>query len=455
MAARTKSEPDWPEATQAHCFTAIELLEHDDYRGAAERLRDARTACAAKGDRKSTEILDKALRMCLACGKSQVAAKWHGRAHAQIEARELDLRQELNTILSAISGHDANDFPPKSNRLLEALGIRPGRLGLRANHTLGWRSWSRRIRALLRQSGRPFGQRHERDQSPSLVEAPPKKSSASSHPPTGYEMEPSERCESRPRRKTPPPLLVYCLGAFQVYQGDEVVGDWPNSKSKSVFKYLIAHRDRPVPKEVLMEAFWPDASAGRARNSLNVAIYRIRRALSERGSYSYILFKNDCYMLNPELDVWVDFEEFAEHIDNARAMEETNNQSSVIQEYRAAEALYGGEFLEEDRYEEWLLPSRERLQDDYLRALDRLGRKFFESEDYDACVSICNKILVVDPCQEDAHRLLMRCHSRQKRPNLATRQFHLCVKALERELGVEPSRQTIELDERIRNHEAI
>ena len=44
----------------------------------------------------------------------------------------------------------------------------------------------------------------------------------------------------------------------------------------------------------------------------------------------------------------------------AQALERRGELVSAMREYRAAEALYQGEFLEEDRYEDWLVPQRQR-----------------------------------------------------------------------------------------------
>jgi DNA-binding SARP family transcriptional activator len=128
---------------------------------------------------------------------------------------------------------------------------------------------------------------------------------------------------------------------------------------------------------------------------------------------------------------------------------------AAIREYRAAEALYHGEFLEEDRYEDWLTPQRQSLQDDYLSLLDRLSRHYLDQEDFAACVTVCGKMLAVDSCCEEAHRRLMRCYSRQGQPYLALRQYHLCVERLEEELYVPPMQATTTLYEQIRKGERI
>jgi DNA-binding SARP family transcriptional activator len=246
-------------------------------------------------------------------------------------------------------------------------------------------------------------------------------------------------------------LVVYCLGPFRVYQDDHPVDDWPSNKGKAIFKYLIAHRKRPVVKEVLMELFWPGAHPDAARNNLNVAIYGLRQALRKAcPSFSHVLFQDDCYLLNPDLQIWVDVEEFTERYRTAREIEKRGDQVAAMREYHVTEDLYTGEFLEEDRYEDWIFPRRQRLQDDYLSLLDHLSRYHLDREDETACAIVCRKMLAVDPCREEAHRRLMRCYSRQGQHYLALRQYHLCVEALKEELGVLPAHKTTALYEKTR-----
>jgi len=248
-------------------------------------------------------------------------------------------------------------------------------------------------------------------------------------------------------------LLVYCLGTFLVYQDEQPVEDWPSTKGKAVFKYLVTHRERPVIKDVLMDIFWPDIPAESARNNLNVAIYGLRQALrKEHPSYSHVLFINDCYLLNPELQIWLDYEAFLQNIAAARKLEKSGDLEATISEYSKAEALYQGEFLVEDRYEDWLLPLRENLQAEYISLLDRLNHHFFKKEDYQACIHLCRKMLTIDPCSEEAHRHLMRCFFELEQSYMALRQYHLCVEALKKGLSVNPASATKELYEYIRRH---
>jgi DNA-binding SARP family transcriptional activator len=59
-------------------------------------------------------------------------------------------------------------------------------------------------------------------------------------------------------------------------------------------------------------------------------------------------------------------------------------------------------------------------------------------------------MLDVDPCREDAHRLLMRCFFHQGRTYQACRQYESCCRVLRSTLDVEPACDTTRLYNAIR-----
>lgn len=253
-----------------------------------------------------------------------------------------------------------------------------------------------------------------------------------------------------------PLLAVYGLGRFHVYYDEQLINKWPSQKGKAILKYMIAHRDRPIAKDILMDLFWADARPDAARNSLNVAMYSLRQAFrAVRPDYCLTLFQDEHYLLNPALPVWVDFEQFRQHYEAGQHLEQQGKLVEAVAEYEIAESLYQSDFLEEDMYEDWAIPQRESLKDSYLVILDRLSHYQWQRKRYAACIQLCQKILDKDHCREVAYRRLMRCYCRQGQPNLALRQYHLCVETLAQELDVPPMPETEVLYHQIRNREAV
>ena len=234
------------------------------------------------------------------------------------------------------------------------------------------------------------------------------------------------------------------------------LGPWPNRRSKSLFKYFVCHRDRVVPKELLMDLFWPEATTRAARNNLNVAVHHLRRMLRNGGDeLSYVVFEDDAYRLNHDLDVWVNAEEFEHLIASARRMSREGDRASAIRDYEAAEALYLGDLFEEDPYEDWTLPRRRALQDAYLGALQEMGNAYLDDDDHEASAALFRKVLAVDPCREEAHRGLMRCYAHSGQRHLALRQYQQCVAMLSTTLELAPAPETAALRERIRRDPGV
>jgi hypothetical protein len=109
-------------------------------------------------------------------------------------------------------------------------------------------------------------------------------------------------------------LRVYFFGKFQVFLNDVPIDHWSSRRGKELFAYLVFNHKRRVYRDVLMENFWPNSEPDSARNCLNVAIHSVRHQLHLIDAiHDYILFKDECYFLNPEIDIWLDHEEFLRH----------------------------------------------------------------------------------------------------------------------------------------------
>jgi DNA-binding SARP family transcriptional activator len=256
-------------------------------------------------------------------------------------------------------------------------------------------------------------------------------------------------------RPAGPTLAVHLLGRFRVSLDGVAVDDWPSGRGRSLFKYLLTHRDPWPQREVLMEVFWPDSPPAAARNSLHVAVHGLRRALRAAADVPVVVLRDGAYRLAPDLRLWVDVDEFERHADAGRRLEAAGVQAGAIAEYEAAASLYRGDFLADDPYEDWPVLAREHLRLTYLDLLDRLSRLHFDQGRYAASAALCRRIIGHDNCREDAHRRLIRCYSRQGQPQLALRQYLVCVKALRAELDVDPAPATVRLQEAIRRHEPV
>jgi DNA-binding SARP family transcriptional activator len=250
-------------------------------------------------------------------------------------------------------------------------------------------------------------------------------------------------------------VSVHLLGPMSVVIDDVPIEEWSSARTRSLFGYLLTHRQPWPAREVLMEVFWPEKSPKASRNSLNVAVHGLRRVLSEAKDVPVIVYSGGTYRLHPDVRLWLDVEEFDKLVERGRLHEDVGETDQATAAYEFGTGLYRGEFLAEDPYDNWAALIRERLRLANLDTLGRLSNLHFNAGRYAASANLCQRIIEQDPCREDAYRRLMRCCSRQGQPHLALIQYRACVRALESELGVEPDLATVKLHNQLRRHEPV
>ncbi len=255
---------------------------------------------------------------------------------------------------------------------------------------------------------------------------------------------------------------VYCLGSFEVWQGPNKLGSWRSIKAKSVFKYLIAQRRRRVPKDELMEAVWPECEPHSASDSLKVAVHSLRQTLSDgsKGNQasserSPIVFMESSYTINPQLELWVDVEEFEQCWKEGRRLEVMGNHSEALALYELGEKLYRGDYFEDDVYEEWTFLRREALKDAYLTIVGKLAHGGMSAGDFEGSIAYCHKLLDRDPCCEHVYRDLIRCYSRLGHRTRALAWYNVCLQTLKKALDIEPDRDTKDLHTRLLAGESL
>jgi SARP family transcriptional regulator, regulator of embCAB operon len=240
-------------------------------------------------------------------------------------------------------------------------------------------------------------------------------------------------------------VAAHALGPLEVRVGGNLVPRWNSLKARAVFQYLLVHQDRPTRRDVLMALQWPDHSHNSARNNLNVALYSLRNTLGPGQVAQPILHRDGCYMLNPELDWWIDRNEFLSALDHARLARQAGRLENVVNSYHKAISLYRGPLFEDDCAGEWYLPEQRRLKDLYGQALERVAEIHFQLGELPEALQFCQLGLSHDQCSEAVHRLLMRCYASRRQQQLVSRQYQACSAALREELGVSPSDETTRL----------
>src|SRR6266699_4831473 len=77
---------------------------------------------------------------------------------------------------------------------------------------------------------------------------------------------------------TMPTLHIRLLGDFNLLYADQQVTSLNTPRLRSLFAYLVLHRDVPQQRQHLAFLFWPDATEAQARNNLRQLLHQLRQA---------------------------------------------------------------------------------------------------------------------------------------------------------------------------------
>jgi DNA-binding SARP family transcriptional activator len=245
-------------------------------------------------------------------------------------------------------------------------------------------------------------------------------------------------------------LTAHFLGTFRVTVDGNLVDTVSSRRTRNLIAYLLAHRRAAVPRDVLMDAFWPGAKPALARNRLHVAVCCARRALRAACPEPVIERRFDAYRIAGSINAWIDVEQFERTCAAGKAADRAGDTASAASHYEAACQLYGGDFLAEDPYAEWALERKDELRLLAVEIQRRLVEIYAGRRDYGPASLLGRRILTIDPYNELVHRQLMRCYAGSDQRHLALIQYHQMAETLWENLRVRPSAETTALYEQLR-----
>jgi len=254
-----------------------------------------------------------------------------------------------------------------------------------------------------------------------------------------------------PHQPATPLLAVHFLGTFRVMINGVEVDTSSRRRSRDVLAYLLAHRPRPVPQDVLMDVFWPAAEPEAARNNLHVSLSLARRALTAAWPDPVIERRFIGYGIGDRVKVWSDVEHFEASCNVGRNADRAGDRETALRSYEAACQLYEGDFLAEEPYTDWAEAPRDRLRLQAIEIQTRLLDLYIERADYGPAILLGRQILGLDPCNEQVHRRLMSCYSEAGQRHMALSQYRRMAAALWEAFQVLPSAEATELYSALRH----
>jgi len=230
-------------------------------------------------------------------------------------------------------------------------------------------------------------------------------------------------------------------------------GGWRSARALRLFLLLLVHRFRWVPRDVLLDTFWPDAEPEKAANSLRQTIHVLRRTLEPGlpGPHrsSYVRFRNEGCRLDPGEGLTYDVEDLEAALQQGERLWHTGQKERAREKLLEAVALYRSDFLVEHPYEEFAAAEREHLRDRVLRAMERLLEIRATAREWEELALLSRRALALDAYRESHHRYLVLAHLRLGHRREALAGYHAYEAMMINEMGLPPAERMRALAEQV------
>jgi two-component SAPR family response regulator len=196
--------------------------------------------------------------------------------------------------------------------------------------------------------------------------------------------------------------------------------------------------DQGLSKEQIGLVFWPDSSPGKLTCQIRNAFYKLRQVMG-KGSIQYDSFYRN-YSFNRSIKYQYDVETFRKSISDGN---KENNIRLKIDHYQKAIKTYKHPYLP-DFDSIWTEPIRRELFLMFEKAIIFVAREYLGNGDFQFCIDICNQIINIDPCHEEAYQLSMQSAANLGDRSELQKNYEDYLRH-SKNMGIQPSRRIIDM----------
>lgn len=239
------------------------------------------------------------------------------------------------------------------------------------------------------------------------------------------------------------PIRIRTLGEFSIQAGENKISDNDNRTRKIwlLLSYLICQRGRGISQKKLIELLWGDEPASsNPENALRITFHRARTLLNQlwpTAGRDLILYKDNAYSWNSQIPVTMDSEEF-EQLCGRKTEDEESRLAACLD----AVALYGGDFLEKQSSETWVIPISTHFHNLYVTVVMEAAELLCARSRHQEAAELCRQAISTEPYHEPLHQILIRELAAAGDQKAAAAVYESLSKRLFDDFGIRPSEQT-------------
>ncbi|MFN4032358.1 MAG: BTAD domain-containing putative transcriptional regulator, partial [Fimbriimonadales bacterium] len=213
-------------------------------------------------------------------------------------------------------------------------------------------------------------------------------------------------------------IYIQLLGDYTLRYRDALMPRkrWASPRSRALCAHLILQGGAPVEMYTLLEQHFPHLDPDKARVNLQTVISAARRSLRQAFGESagdWIHYENGLYRWNPSHAWNTDLQAFETAAQDALSIANPDEQLARLNE---AIQLYKGDLLPEFADEPWCALAHQRARVLLVECLLARAQRLLVKGQLNDALEDCERILGIDPADENALRLMLETCRRLGRP---------------------------------------
>ncbi len=231
-----------------------------------------------------------------------------------------------------------------------------------------------------------------------------------------------------------PVLTVRRFGTLRLLAGERQTEiQCKTKRSAELIVYLMETGGRPVNREELLNAFWPEDMPANAVAMLHNMIYHLRRELAPFGIENIICYKNKCYSLDMTMLSDADI-----RINEICTALEKGDRELALQKSES-DCTYWGSYLGNTDLP-WANEKREYYDRCYTDLCMLLAEHYRSCGQPDRELDVLKSALRLEPYSEQLMYDLLGCFKSLGKPDKARQYYEEYLSRLDAEFGTRPSK---------------
>ncbi len=232
------------------------------------------------------------------------------------------------------------------------------------------------------------------------------------------------------------PRLLYIrrFGGLHITAGENRTEiQCKTKRSTEIIAYMLEQGGKPVSREKLLNALWPEDMPANAVAMLHNMIYHLRRVLTEYGLENIIMYKNKYYSINEKLVADEDKELISACIAGG------SGDTGFLLGHDEILRNYPGRYLEgTDSF--WASEKREYYDRCYISACTLVSEGYISEGRFEEAELLLKNAYRLDPYSEQLVYGLLSCYSGLGKPDKVRECFEEYTEKLDLEFGTRPGK---------------